>query len=179
MGSVVAVHASSTHSFSEQSSGQIELVTGIGVRGDAHAGETVKHRSRVRRDPNQPNLRQVHLIPGELFDELRSKGFNVQPGDVGENITTSGIDLPGLPRDAVLWIGETAAVRLTGLRNPCVQLDRFQPGLMKACIGLDAEGKQILKAGVMSVVLVDGLIRAGDEIRIELPPEPHFALERV
>lgn len=176
---VAALHTSPEHSFSKQSHDRVILLEGIGVEGDAHAGETVKHRSRVRYDPTQPNLRQVHLLHGEVLDELREKGHEVEPGDIGENITTEGIDLLSLPRDCILWLGEEAAVRVTGLRNPCVQLDRFQTGLMSALLDKDPDGKLIRKAGIMSVVLFGGTVCVGDEIRIEMPLEPHYALDKV
>jgi MOSC domain-containing protein YiiM len=176
---VIAVSRSPRHSFSKPTQGSIRLVAGLGVEGDAHMGETVKHRSRVRRDPTQPNLRQVHLIHAELLDELRGTGFTVVPGEMGENVTTRGIDLLGLPTGARLYLGEAAVVEVTGLRNPCVQLDRFQPGLMQAVLGRDAQGGLILKAGIMAIVLTGGELRAGDPIAVELPPEPHRPLVRV
>jgi MOSC domain-containing protein YiiM len=157
----------------------IRLLKGLGVEGDAHMGETVKHRSRVRVDPTQPNLRQVHLIQSELFEELKGKGFTVHPGDVGENIATRGIDLLGLPTGAVLRIGDSAVVEITGLRNPCSQLDGFQKGLTAAVLDRDAAGNIIRKAGIMGIVLESGDVRPGDPIRVELPAEPHRALERV
>jgi MOSC domain-containing protein YiiM len=176
---VSGLHLSSSHSFSKESRDEVTLIEGVGVEGDAHAGETVKHRSRVRYDPTQPNLRQVHLLHSEVFTELAEKGFQVGPGDIGENVTTEGIELLSLPRDTILWLGDTAAVRITGLRNPCVQLDRYQEGLMNGLLDKDSNGALIRKAGIMSVVLYGGIVRVGDEIRIELPEEPHFALERV
>jgi MOSC domain-containing protein YiiM len=176
---VIAVSRSPRHSFSKPTQGSIRLVAGLGVEGDAHMGETVKHRSRVRRDPTQPNLRQVHLIHAELLDELRETGFAVAPGDMGENVTTRGVDLLGLPTGTRLRLGETAVVEVTGLRNPCVQLDRFQPGLMQAVLGRDAQGGLVLKAGIMAIVLTGGELRAGDPIAVELPPEPHRSLVRV
>jgi MOSC domain-containing protein YiiM len=139
-------------------------------------GETVKHRSRVRRDPTQPNLRQVHLIHTELFDELRDKGFDVKPGDLGENITTSDIDLLGLPTGTRLHIGASAVVEVTGLRNPCIQLDTFRKGLMAATLDKDAAGNLVRKAGVMSVVLAGGDVRPGDVINVERPASPHRPL---
>jgi MOSC domain-containing protein YiiM len=142
-------------------------------------GETVKHRSRVRVDPTQPNLRQVHLVQSELFDELKQKGFTIHPGDVGENITSSGIDLLGLPTGAILHLGDSAVVEITGLRNPCSQLDGFQNGLTAAVLDRDAAGNLIRKAGIMGVVRAGGDIRPGDPIRVELPAEPHRPLERV
>jgi MOSC domain-containing protein YiiM len=154
-------------------------VAGLGVEGDAHAGETVKHRSRVAADPSQPNLRQVHLIHAELFDELQRRGFAVSSGQMGENISTRGVDLLGLPAGARLHLGTAAVVEVTGLRNPCAQLDRLQPGLMAATLGRDENNKLVRKAGVMGIVLVGGEVRPGDPIRVELPPPPHRPLERV
>ena len=165
---VLAVHRSPTHSFSKRPALSIRLIAGLGVEGDAHAGETVKHRSRVAKDPTQPNLRQVHLIHSELLDELNAKGFTVKPGDMGENITTRGLDLLGLPTGTLLTIG-SAVIKVTGLRNPCVQLDRFQQGLMQATLGRDAAGNLIRKAGVMGVVLSGGDVQPGDGIRVQMP----------
>jgi MOSC domain-containing protein YiiM len=179
MGTVVAVSLRRGHHFSKTPSLSIRLLTGLGVAGDAHMGETVKHRSRVRKDPTQPNLRQVHLMHAELFDELRLKGFSVQPGDLGENVTTKGIDLLALPTGTRLHLGTTAAVEVTGLRNPCIQLDGFQKGLMAATLDKDADGNLIRKAGVMSVVLSDGDVRPGDTVRVELPDMPHRPLQPV
>ncbi|MGH2586222.1 MAG: MOSC domain-containing protein [Dehalococcoidia bacterium] len=178
-GVVTAVSRSATHTFSKPSQDGIRLLTGLGVEGDAHQGETVKHRSRVRRDPSQPNLRQVHLIHAELHDELRAAGFAVTAGDMGENVTTSGVDLLALPTGTRLQLGETAVVEVTGLRNPCVQLDRFQPNLMAAVLDHDADGNLIRKAGVMGVVLADGEVHPGDPIHVKLPPEPHHPLQPV
>ncbi|MFK7805680.1 MAG: MOSC domain-containing protein [Anaerolineae bacterium] len=175
----IAVHKSSAYTFSKKAENSINLLVGLGVEGDAHMGETVKHRSRVKIDPTVPNLRQVHLIHSELFDELAAKGFDVKPGDIGENITTQGIDLLGLPRDTVLKIGDSAEVQITGLRNPCLQLDHFQAGLMAATLDRDADGNLIRKAGIMGVVLQGGTVKIDDEIAISLPPFPHYPLERV
>jgi MOSC domain-containing protein YiiM len=157
----------------------IRLIAGLGVEGDAHSGPTVKHRSRLARNPNAPNLRQVHLIHSELHDELLARQFNVAPGVMGENITTRGIDLLSLPTGALLRLGDSAVVEVTGLRNPCVQLDGIQTGLMAATLGRDARGKLIRKAGVMSVVITGGDVRTGDLIHVELPKRPHRALEPV
>jgi len=157
----------------------IRLLTGLGVAGDAHMGETVKHRSRVARDPSQPNLRQVHLIHAELHDVLAASGFDVSAGQMGENITTRGIDLLGLPSGTRLFIGKQAVVEITGLRNPCAQLEGIQPGLMAATLDRDADGTLIRKAGVMGIVLKDGNVSPGDEIRVEPPNEPHFPLAPV
>src|SRR3954454_8837203 len=134
---VAAVSRSATHSFSKGNQEAIDLVVGLGVADDAHAGTTVKHRSRVARDPNQPNLRQVHLIHAELHDELRGAGFDVAAGQMGENVTTRGVDLLGLPTGTLLALGDEAVVEVTGLRNPCAQLDAFRPGLMAAVLGRD------------------------------------------
>ncbi len=178
-GFVTAVSRSGTHTFSKPNESSIRLLTGLGVEGDAHAGERVKHRSRVAQDPTQPNLRQVHLIHAELHDELREAGFEVSAGDMGENITTRGVYLLGLPRGAKLHLGDAAVVEVMGLRNPCAQLDRFQPGLMAAVLGRDADGNLVRKAGVMSVVLAGGEVRPGDAVYVEEPPEPWERLERV
>jgi MOSC domain-containing protein YiiM len=176
MSRVIAVSFRSGHHFSKTPSLNIRVITGLGVAGDAHLGETVKHRSRARRDPTAPNLRQVHLIHAELFDELRGKGFDVKPGDLGENVTTSGIDLLALPTGTRLHLGASAVVEITGLRNPCIQIDGFQKGLMAATLDKDAKGNLIRKAGVMGIVLVDGDVRPGDAIRAELPAAPHRPL---
>ena len=178
-GVVTAVSRSAAHTFSKPNRESIRLLAGLGVEGDAHLGETVKHRSRVKRDPSQPNLRQVHLIHAELLDELRGAGFEVSPGQAGENVTTRGVDLLGLPVGARLHLGGSAVVEVTGLRDPCRQLDRFQPGLMAAVLGRDAGGNLIRKAGVMGVVLAGGEVRPGDPVRVELPPEPHRKLDWV
>jgi len=176
---VVSVSASSSHTFSKPTEPSITLVTGLGVEGDAHCGITVKHRSRVAQDPTQPNLRQVHLIHRELLGELADKGFRIDAGQLGENITTAGIDLPALPVDTVLHIGQRVSLRLTGLRNPCVQLDRYRRGLMAAVLDRAPDGKLIRKAGVMSVVLTGGVVRPGDAIQLALPAGPHRAMEKV
>jgi len=176
---VTAVGLSPVHGFSKPLADAIRLLAGLGVEGDAHMGETVKHRSRVKVDPTQPNLRQVHLIQGELHDELAAAGFAVRPGDLGENVTTRGIDLLGLPTGARLRLGAEAVVEITGLRNPCGQIDGFRPGLLKLVVGRDEAGNLVRKAGVMGIVLAGGPVRPGDPITIELPPEPHRPLERV
>jgi MOSC domain-containing protein YiiM len=178
-GTVVAVSRSPIHSFSKTNQETIKLLSGLGVEGDAHKGEKVQHRSRVAKDPNQPNLRQVHLIHTELHDELRERGFDVSAGQMGENITTRGIDLLGLPTGTRLHIGKTAVVEVMGLRNPCYQLDDSQKGLMKAVLDKGEQGNLVRKAGVMGVVLRDGDVHVNDGIRVELPPEPHEALKPV
>jgi MOSC domain-containing protein YiiM len=180
MGAVVtAVCRSATHTMSKRCEDSVRLLAGLGVEGDAHLGETVKHRSRVRRDATQPNLRQVHLIHAELQDELREAGFRVLPGQMGENVTTRGVDLLGLPAGTRLQLGEAAVVEVTGLRNPCVQLDGIQQGLMAATLSRDEQGNLIRLAGVMSIVLAGGEVRPGDPIQVELPAEPHTPLEPV
>ena len=176
---VMSVSTSSSHSFSKSNVSRITLLAGFGVEGDAHCGVTVKHRSRVARDPTQPNLRQVHLIHMELLAELVGKGFSVAPGKLGENITTEGIDLLALPVNTELHIGATAIVRLTGLRDPCAQLDSFQSGLMAAVLDRAPDGKLIRKAGVMGIVVSGGAVCTGDAINVKLPSEPHRVLERV
>jgi MOSC domain-containing protein YiiM len=178
-GRVIAVHRSASHSFSKFGEDRIVLVEGLGVEGDAHAGETVKHRSRVARDPSQPNLRQVHLLHAELFDELIERGHAVFPGDMGENITTRGVDLLALPAGAKLRLGSLACVEITGLRNPCSQIDRFQPGLTAAVLDRDAAGALVRKAGVMGIVLTGGEVFPGDAIEVELPAGPHQPLAPV
>lgn len=177
--SVVAVSRSGEHTFSKQNEGSVRLLAGLGIEGDAHCGTTVRHRSRVAQNPGQPNLRQVHLIHTELFDELTEAGFSVVPGQLGENITTRGVDLLSLPTGTRLFLGATAIVELTGLRNPCAQIDQFQTGLLNACLGRDADGNLIRKAGVMSIVLAGGDVAPGDAIRIEIPPPPYRPLERI
>lgn len=177
--SVIAVHKKSSYSFHKDTVPTIYLVAGIGVEGDIHSGETVKHRSRVRRDPAQPNLRQVHLMPSELFDELKEKGFKVRVGELGENITTSGIDLINLPKDTRMIFESGAEIQITGLRNPCHQLDDWQKGLLKACLEKDAEGNLIRKAGVMAIVLKGGKVSAKETVRILKPSPPHISLEKV
>lgn len=176
---VTAVSSSGVHGFSKQNKDHIQLLTCLGVEGDAHMGVTVKHRSRVAADPTQPNLRQVHIIHEELFEELSEKGFAVAPGDMGENIATRGIDLLSLPQGTRLHIGAEAIVEVTGLRNPCKQIDDFQKGLLHAVLDRDAEGGLVRKAGIMGIVSQGGRVQRDDAIRIELPPLPHIKLERV
>jgi hypothetical protein len=175
-GYVEAVSQAGTHRFSKQPRMWIRLVAGLGVEGDAHLGTTVKHRSRVARDPTRPNLRQVHLLHRELLEALEPQGFLIGPGDIGENILTRGLDLLGLPTDTVLRIGVTAEIRVTGLRNPCIQLNRFRPGLMAATLDRDQAGNLIRKAGIMAVVLTSGEVRPGDSIETILPNQPHRQL---
>ena len=176
---VTAVSRSPKHTLVKPNERSIRLLEGLGVEGDAHLGERVKHRSRVARDPSQPNLRQVHLIHGELHDELREAGFALSAGQMGENITTRGVDLLGLPSGTRLHLGDTAVVEVTGLRNPCAQLDRIQPGLTAATLDRDEDGNLVRKAGIMGVVIEGGEVCPGDPIRVELPPRPHQPLAPV
>jgi MOSC domain-containing protein YiiM len=178
-GVVTAVSRSATHTMSKRNEAVIRLVAGLGVEGDAHAGDTVRHRSRVRRDPTQPNLRQVHLLHAELHDELAAAGFDVAPGRLGENVTTRGVDLLALPAGTRLRLGNSAVLEVTGLRNPCAQLDGIQPGLMAATLSRDEQGELVRKAGVMSVVLESGEVRPGDTVRLEVPAPPHESLQPV
>ncbi|MFE4957326.1 MOSC domain-containing protein [Streptomyces sp. NPDC056653] len=180
MARVTAVSSNGTYSFSKPNRMSITLLTGLGVEGDVHAGETIKHRFRMEHEPHQPNLRQVHLIHEELFDELATKGFTVAAGELGENISTRGIDLLGLPTGALLHIGAEAIVEVTGLRNPCSQIEVFQKGLLREVFELDAEtGDFSFKSGIMSVVRQGGEVHPGDAIDVELPAGPHRPLERV
>lgn len=176
---VIAVHRSRQHHFSKERVHAITLVEGLGVQGDAHCGATVQHLSRVARDPSQPNLRQVHLLQAELFESLAHRGHTVHPGDLGENITTEGIDLLELSTGTVLQLGAQAQVRITGLRNPCVQIDRFQPGLRAAVLERTADGELVRKAGVMAVVLHGGEVSAQDRIRVLGATVPHVPLRPV
>ncbi|MEV6249417.1 MOSC domain-containing protein [Streptomyces sp. NPDC051742] len=178
-GTITTVSSNGTYSFTKPNREGITLLAGLGVEGDVHAGVTVKHRSRVARDPNQPNLRQVHLIHAELFDDVAGAGFEVAPGDLGENVTTRGIDLLGLPTGTRLHLGSEAVVEVTGLRNPCAQIDGFRHGLLKQVLGRDENGEVVRKAGIMSIVLTGGEVRPGDPVRVELPEGPHRPLEMV
>ncbi|MEU9925385.1 MOSC domain-containing protein [Streptomyces griseoluteus] len=178
-GVVTAVSSNSKYSFTKPNRESITLLAGLGVEGDVHAGVTVKHRSRVAQDPTQPNLRQVHLIHEELFTEVGATGFRVAPGELGENITTRGIDLLSLPVGTLLRIGAQAVVEVTGLRNPCLQIDNFQDGLLKQVVGRDELGNIVRKAGIMSIVAEGGLVHPGDVIKVALPDKPHRPLDRV
>ena len=176
---VTAVHLSPTHTMSKPTVPSIDLIEGIGVDGDAHGGEKVKHRSRVRRDPTTPNLRQVHLIHAELHDELREHGYDLAPGEMGENVTTRDIDLLALPTGTRLRLGGDAMIEVTGLRNPCDQLNGIQPGLMQAVLDRDEDGNLIRKAGIMATVITGGTVTPGDAIEVQLPAEPHLSLDPV
>jgi MOSC domain-containing protein YiiM len=179
MARVSNLHLSPEHSFSKHSCSEITLVAGIGVEGDAHSGPTVKHRSRVAIDPNTPNLRQVHLIPLEILTNLAIEGFEIQPGDLGENITTVGINLHELPVGTLLRIGTDSLLALTGLRNPCQQIEQFRTGLLKQCLPKDADGTPQRRAGVMAIVIHGGNVWVDDAIEISLPPLPHQPMQRI
>ena len=176
---VTAVSRSRSHSFSKPAELTIRLVAGLGVEGDAHMGKTVKHRFDVRRKPSAPNLRQVHLMHEELFDELRAGGFDLGAGALGENVTTRGVDLLALPQGTRLKLGSGALVEVTGLRTPCRQIEAFRPGLLAAVLGRDAEGRVLRKTGVMAIVLAGGDVQAGDPVAVELPAGPHRPLAPV
>lgn len=176
---VRAVHSKANHAFSKDIVESIELIAGHGVSGDAHFGTTVKHRSRVAKDPTQPNLRQVHLIHQELFEELAGKGLRVAPGQMGENITTVGLDLLSLSVGTVLQIGDQATIELTGLRNPCAQIENFMPGLLSAVLDRNANGQLIRKSGVMAIVLKSGLIFPGDVLTVISSPKSQVQLQPV
>ncbi|GGA58061.1 MOSC domain-containing protein [Pelagibacterium lentulum] len=178
-GRVLAVHRNPVHGFSKGSVDRIEVVEGLGVTGDAHMGVTVKHRSRVKADPTQPNLRQVHLIAAELLDEVNAEGFDVAPGALGENITTRGLDLIGLPKGTLLQVGPDAVIEVTGLRNPCSQIENYRAGLLKLMVGKRADDTPLLRTGIMGVVLKSGEIHADDAVVVHLPAKPHMRLERV
>lgn len=179
MGQVIAVGAGARHGLNKSPQPVIRLIEGRGVEGDAHCGSLVQHRSRARWNPGLPNLRQVHLLQAELLDELRVAGFALGPIDLGENVMTAGIDLLALPRGTRLRLGDDALVEVTGLRNPCVQLDHLMPGLMAACLGRDADGGLVRKTGVMAVVVTGGEVRGGDVVAVTLPDAPHVALKPV
>lgn len=173
---VLAVSRDDGHHFSKPTVDSITLVEGIGIEGDAHAGEFVQHLSRRRRDPEAPNLRQVHLLHSELFAQVAERGHEVAPGQLGENVTTSGIDILSLPRGTRLTLGADAVIEVTGLRSPCSQINGLSPGLMKELIRLDESGETIRLAGIMSTVVRGGVVRAGDPISVQLPAEPRESL---
>ncbi len=178
-GTITSVSSSGVHEFSKSPLARIQLLAGLGVEGDAHSGVLVQHRSRVAANPNQPNLRQVHLMQAELHDELQAKGFAVTAGQLGENITTRGIALLELPRGTRLYLGPEAIVEITGLRNPCPQIENFMPKLLAAVLDQDEHGNIVRKAGIMGIVLASGEVKPDDAIRLELPALPHLPLERV
>ena len=176
---VVSLSKDSEHQFSKETCESLIFLKGHGIEGDAHCGVTVKHRSRVKADPTQPNLRQVHLVHSELISELKISGFNVDAGTIGENVLTEGVDLLSLPRDTLISLGSQVVLKVTGLRNPCAQLDNYQSGLTKAVLDRDKDGNLVRKAGIMAVVKEGGIVKVGDSISLKIPPEPHIALERV
>lgn len=176
---VVSLSKDEGHNFSKKTYESLCFLKGMGIEGDAHCGKTVKHRSRVKADPSQPNLRQVHLLHSELFVELRDKGFEIEAGTIGENVLTEGLELLSLPTNTVLKLGENVVLRVTGLRNPCAQLDNYQKGLTKAVLDKDAEGNLIRKAGIMATVIKGGIVKLEDQITVELPEPPHLPLKRV
>lgn len=177
---VTSVSISAKHSFSKHSQNSIRLIAGEGVEGDAHRGRTTQHIYRMKQDPTQPNLCQVHLFASEMLEELHTKGFEVQPGELGENVLTSGIDLLALPLAATVYLGPEAILEVTGLRTPCSQIDRYQSGLQQHLWGpRTANDKKTRRAGIMSIVKAGGTVKPGDTIRIELPPEPHQPLPAV
>jgi hypothetical protein len=176
---VLSVSKSGTHSFSKYSTENIHLLEGLGVEGDAHCGKNVQHLSRIAKDPRRPNLRQVHLIHAELLDELADSGFNISPGMLGENITTRNIPLLRLPTGTRLRFTESVVIEITGLRNPCNQIDTFMPGLLAAVVNRDSKGELVRKCGVMATVISGGLVSPGNPITVELPPQPHTPLHRV
>jgi MOSC domain-containing protein YiiM len=178
-GQVASVHLDQAHVMAKGEVDGVELVEGLGVRGDAHFGATVQHRSRVRQDPTQPNLRQVHLIQRELIEDLAGRGFSVRPGQMGENILTRGVDLLSLPKSTILSIGSAAALLVTGLRNPCAQLNGIHDGLLTAVLHRGSNGELVLRGGIMAIVINSGWVRAGDPISVHLPPEPHRQLTPV
>mgnify|MGYP006172805835 CR=1 FL=1 len=175
-GLVTGLAVAPRHRFSKESVAEVRLLAGHGVEGDAHAGPTVQHRSRKRWRPQEPNLRQVHLLASELLEELRGKGYDVAPGRLGENVTTSGVDLLALPTGTVLRLGDEAEVEVTGLRNPCVQIDRYSEGLMAEVLGRDDAGEVVRRAGVMGIVRTSGTVQVGDPLTVVLPAEPHRPL---
>lgn len=175
---VISVASDSQHNIVKPVQASIKLIAGWGVEGDAHAGKTVQHRYDKRRNPDAPNLRQVHLMHAELFDQMAELGIAVKPGEMGENITTRGINILNLPRGTQLKIGE-AVIEITGLRNPCKYLNQIAPGLMKACLAKHQDGTNFPQSGVMGIILSDGEVKAGDEIHIIIPKEPHHRLEPV
>jgi MOSC domain-containing protein YiiM len=166
-GTVVAVASKEKHEFSKRTRHAITLVEDHGVEGDVHAGRVIQHRYLAKKMPVMPNNRQVHLIASELFTELGLSGFNVSPGELGENITTAGLDLTNLPLGTRLRLGSSAVVEITGLRTPCSLIDRFQKGLKRAMIMKHEQPR--FRCGVLGVAKATGKIAPGDPIIVELP----------
>jgi len=178
-GTVLSVSMSDSHSFSKYTTESINLLEGLGVEGDAHCGKNVQHLSRIAKDPRRPNLRQLHLIHAELFDELADSGFKLAAGMLGENITTRNIPLLRLPTGTRLHFSKSVVIEITGLRNPCSQIDSYMPGLLAAVVKQDGKGNLVRKCGVMATVITGGVVSPGDGIEVELPVEPYTPLHRV
>ena len=155
MAAVVGLSIDDGHHFSKRAVERVTMVAGVGIEGDVHAGPLVQHRSRVRVDPNQPNLRQVHLIDDAVFAVAASAGFEIDHGDLGENVTVSGLDVHGLAVGTMLRLGESAFVAVTGLRNPCGQINGLRPGLLDVLRRADG-GDIVRRAGIMGVVVRGG-----------------------
>lgn len=179
IGQVTSLHCDSEHNFSKPPVLEAMFLAGVGIEGDAHSGATTQHLSRQKKDASRPNLRQVHLVASELHEELRSDGFDVPFGAFGENLTTSGLDLGALPAGSTLRLGDEVILSLTGFRDPCSQIDKFQAGLRSAVSFKPETGPQLFRNGVMSVVVRGGTVRVGDTIKVALPPEPHQPMQKV
>jgi len=177
-GRVVGLARDGRNGFSKSAMDTICLIQGQGVEGDAHSGPFVRHRYLARRQPRLPNLRQVHLIPSELFEALRNAGYDLHPGDLGDNIATAGLDLETLPMGALLDLGSEACIELTGLRTPCVLIDRFRTGLKRQMVCSEPVAPRF-RCGVMSIVRTGGRLAVGDPIRVRLPPKPWTDLPAV
>ena len=168
-GTVLSVSRDDKHRFSKPTVSSIRLVAGFGVEGDSHAGATVQHLYEKKRNPSAPNLCQVHFMAAELFDDLVPTGYTVAPGELGENVTTEGINLMSLPLGTQLHLGAQAVVSVTGMRSPCSLINGYQKGLMKQLIKTDAAGTVHRRGGIMGVVVRGGVVNPGDCIRVELP----------
>ncbi|MEI7624224.1 MAG: MOSC domain-containing protein [Actinomycetes bacterium] len=179
VGTVTSLHSDSGHNFSKPSIAEAVFLAGVGIEGDAHSGPTTQHLSRQKKDASRPNLRQVHLVASELHEELRADGFDVPFGAFGENLTTSGLDLGELPVGSTLRLGDDVIIALTGFRDPCSQIDKFQEGLRAAVSFKPETGPQLFRNGVMSVVVRGGTVRVGDTIKVALPAEPHQPMQKV
>lgn len=176
---IIGLACDSEHRFSKRPCATLRLIAGLGVEGDAHVGVLVQHLSRMAKQPTAPNLRQVHLIHAELFDELAVAGFSVGPAQLGENVTTRAFDLLGLSQGTRLKLGAEAVIEITGLRNPCHQINGLAPGLMQAVLDYAADGSLIRKSGVMAVVITGGLVAVGDGIQLQSVPLGHIQLTPV
>lgn len=176
---VESVHRSESHDFTKATVEEVVLVAGVGIEGDAHAGATVQHVSRKKKDADRPNLRQVHLVSAELHEELVADGFDLDHGGFGENLVTRGIALGDLPVGTTLALGDDAIIVLTGLRDPCAQIDRHREGLRAAVAFDPGEGPKLFRDGAMAMVVRGGVVRTGDPIGVALPPEPHHPMRKV